>query len=243
MWRGPPLAEVAFEDFAQPEIRRLEEMRLEALEVRVDAELELGRHAQLVGELEALVAEQPTRERVAAQLMLALYRCGRQADALEVYQRARAHLAEELGLEPGPALKALQTQILEQAPSLAAGRRGAAAVGVVRASRALRLPLPPTPTIGREREIEEVSGLLVDPDVRLVTLAGPGGVGKTRLALAAARASVALLRRRVLGRARRGCPPRRCRLDDRAGAGGDAGAGRESADALVVTCRASGCCS
>jgi DNA-binding SARP family transcriptional activator len=119
LWHGPPLAEVAFEDFAQAEIRRLEELRLEAIEARVEADLELGRHAQLVGELEGLLTEQPSRELVASQLMLAHYRCGRQADALGVYQRTRAHLAEELGLEPGRALKAMQTQILEQAPSLA----------------------------------------------------------------------------------------------------------------------------
>ena len=120
LWRGPPLADVCFEDFAQPEIRRLEELHKVALETQIDAELELGHHAQLVGELEALLAEQPTRERVASQLMLALYRSGRQADALEVYQRTRAHLAEQLGLEPGPVLKAMQSQILQQAPSLEA---------------------------------------------------------------------------------------------------------------------------
>jgi predicted ATPase/DNA-binding SARP family transcriptional activator len=120
LWRGPPLSEVAFEDFAQAEIRRLEELRWTALEARVEADLALGRHAELVGELEGLLAQQPARERVAGQLMLALYRCGRQADALEVYQHHRAHLADELGLEPAPALRALQVQILEQAPSLEA---------------------------------------------------------------------------------------------------------------------------
>ena len=124
LWRGPPLAEVAFEDFAQAEIRRLEELRLVALETRIDADLQLGRHAELIAELEGLLAEHPTRERLAGQLMLALYRAGRQADALEVYQRTRAHLARELGLEPGPALKALQTQILEQAAELKAPTPG-----------------------------------------------------------------------------------------------------------------------
>jgi predicted ATPase/DNA-binding SARP family transcriptional activator len=120
LWRGPPLSEVAFEDFAQAEIRRLEELRWAALEARVDAELALGRHTELVGELEGSLAQQPGRERVAGQLMLALYRCGRQTDALEVYRRHRAHLADELGLEPAPALRALQVQILDQAPSLEA---------------------------------------------------------------------------------------------------------------------------
>jgi DNA-binding SARP family transcriptional activator len=115
LWRGPPLAEVAFEDFARAEIRHLDELRLVGLESRIDAELLLGRHADVIGELEALAAEEPTRERFAAQLMLALYRCGRQADALRVYQESRTHLVEELGLEPGPALKSLHAQILEQA--------------------------------------------------------------------------------------------------------------------------------
>ena len=112
MWRGPALAEVAFEDFAQAEIRRLEELRLNALETRIDADLQLGRHAELIPELEALSAEQPTREHVAIELMTALYRSNRQADALEVYQRTRTHLARELGLEPGPQLMALQGRIL-----------------------------------------------------------------------------------------------------------------------------------
>ena len=90
LWRGPPLAEFAFEDFAQAEIRRLEELRLVALEERIDADLELGRHGNVVGELEALVREHPLRETFCKQLMLALYRAGRQAEALEAYQAARA---------------------------------------------------------------------------------------------------------------------------------------------------------
>jgi len=120
LWRGPALAQVALEDFTQPEIRRLEELRLEALEARIDAELELGVSGGLVGELESLLARHPERERVAWQLMVALYRSGRQTDALEVYQRTRTHLVSELGLEPGPGLRALQSQILEQAPVLQA---------------------------------------------------------------------------------------------------------------------------
>ncbi len=97
LWRGPPLADVAFEDFAQSEIRRLEELRIRALECRIDAELQLGRHAEVIGELEALMSEAPTREHLAGQLMIALYRCGRQADALDVYQRVRVTLAEAAG--------------------------------------------------------------------------------------------------------------------------------------------------
>jgi predicted ATPase/DNA-binding SARP family transcriptional activator len=118
LWRGPALADVGFEDFAQAEIRRLEELRLVALEARIDADLQLGEDAGLIGELAALVARYPTREHVASQLMLALYRSERQAEALEVYQRTRTHLNGELGLEPGPALRALQAQILEQTPAI-----------------------------------------------------------------------------------------------------------------------------
>jgi DNA-binding SARP family transcriptional activator len=118
LWRGPALADVAFESFAQHDIAILEEMRLSALEARVDADLRCGRHAALVGELEGLATEHPTRERLCEHLLLALYRCGRQADALEAYQRTRTRLAAELGLEPGPALKRLQAGILDHDPSL-----------------------------------------------------------------------------------------------------------------------------
>jgi YVTN family beta-propeller protein len=119
LWRGPPLADVAYEPFAQGEIARLEERRTVTLEQRIDADLALGRHAQVVGELEALVAEHPLRERLRAQLMVALYRCGRQADALDAYPRARRALLDELGVEPGPALRELQAAILRQDPELA----------------------------------------------------------------------------------------------------------------------------
>ena len=118
LWRGPPLAEVSFAEFAQAEIRQLEELRLQALESRFDADLALGKHSELVAELEALVVEHPTRERAAGQLMLALYRSGRQSEALGVYQRVRSELLEQLGLEPGPDLRSLQAQILEQTPTL-----------------------------------------------------------------------------------------------------------------------------
>ncbi len=119
LWRGPPLADVAYEAFARGEIARLEERRTVALELRVDADLALGRHGDLVGELEALVAENPLRERLRGQLMVALYRCGRQADALAAYQQARRALLDELGVEPGPALRELQAAILRQDPELA----------------------------------------------------------------------------------------------------------------------------
>ena len=103
LWRGPPLAELAYETFAEPAIARMDELRLAALERRIDADLALGRHADLVGELRALVAEEPLRERLRGQLMLALYRSGRQGEALEVYKEARRTLVDELGIEPSPA--------------------------------------------------------------------------------------------------------------------------------------------
>jgi DNA-binding SARP family transcriptional activator len=120
LWRGPPLMDFAYEPFAQREIARLEELRLVALEQRIDADLALGRHAQVVGELDALAREHPLRERIRGQLMLALYRCGRQADALEAFRDARRHTSEELGLEPGPELRDMEAKILAQSPELAA---------------------------------------------------------------------------------------------------------------------------
>jgi DNA-binding SARP family transcriptional activator len=120
LWRGPALAEFAFDDFAQAEIRRLEELRLVAQEERIEADLELGRHGDVVGELEALVRDYPLRETLRAQLMLALYRAGRQAEALEVYQDARARFIDELGIEPGPGLKRLQMEILRHEAGLTA---------------------------------------------------------------------------------------------------------------------------
>jgi DNA-binding SARP family transcriptional activator len=122
LWRGPPLADLAYESFAQAAIGRLEELRLGVLEKRIEADLALGRHADLVAELEAFTTEHPLREHVRAQLMLALYRCGRQADALAVYQAARRTLIEELGIELSPPLRELQQAILRQDPSLELAR-------------------------------------------------------------------------------------------------------------------------
>ena len=118
LWRGPALADFAYEPFAQTDIARLEEHRIVALEERIEADLALGRHAELVSELEALADAQPLRERPRAQLMLALYRSGRQADALAAYRAARDTLVEELGIEPGPGLKSLEAAILRQDESL-----------------------------------------------------------------------------------------------------------------------------
>jgi DNA-binding SARP family transcriptional activator/nucleotide-binding universal stress UspA family protein len=118
LWRGPPLADLTYESFARAPIERLEEIRLAALERRIDAELAIGRHTELVGELEQLVAENPLRERFRAQLMLALYRSGRQAEALETYRRARQALVADFGIEPTLALQQLERQILAQDQSL-----------------------------------------------------------------------------------------------------------------------------
>ena len=120
LWRGPALVEFRYDDFAQSEIARLDELRLAALEERIEADLELGRHDELVVELEELVAEQPLRERLRGQLMLALYRSGRQAEALSTYQEGRRALAEELGLEPGEGLQRLERRILDHDPEIAA---------------------------------------------------------------------------------------------------------------------------
>jgi len=127
LWRGPALAEFAFDDFAQSEIRRLEELRLVVLGERIDADLELGRHGDVIGQLEALVGDHPLRETFRRQLMLALYRAGRQAEALEVYQDARARFIGELGIEPGPELKRLQSEILRHEAGLAVSDQPAAA--------------------------------------------------------------------------------------------------------------------
>ena len=174
LWRGPALADLRYESFAQAEIARLEELRLVAVEDRIEAELGLGRHDQLVGELESLVAEHPVRERLRGLLMLALYRAGRQADALEAYRQARETLLDELGLEPGPALRELEQAILRQDEALS--RRPLPKSNV---------PVPVSSLVGRQRELDEITSVL-HGDSRVLTLTGPGGSGKTRLAIEAA---------------------------------------------------------
>jgi predicted ATPase/DNA-binding SARP family transcriptional activator/Tfp pilus assembly protein PilF len=180
VWRGPALADLPDEIRRAADAERLEELRLTTLELRNDAELACGRHDAVVAELEALTAEEPYRERFLQQRMLALYRCDRQADALGVYRDAREVLAEELGLDPSPALQELERAILRQDPSLAAPE------APTRSTRPL--PVPPTPLVGRRLELAAVSALFRDEGARLVTLTGPGGTGKTRLGLAVAHA-------------------------------------------------------
>jgi DNA-binding SARP family transcriptional activator/tetratricopeptide (TPR) repeat protein len=182
LWRGPPLAEVAFEDFAQGEIRRLEELRLSALEARIEADLQLGRHSQLISELKTLTEHNPFRERLTGQLMLGLYRCGRQADALDVYQSSRRHLAEQLGLEPGPALSALQVQILEQADGLELTAREMPRR--VR-SEGEESPSAPRLFVGYDRQLEALSSALeraLAGRGGVALIAGEPGMGKSRLA-------------------------------------------------------------
>src|SRR3954447_5500526 len=123
LWRGPALDDVVYEPFARAEAERLEELRLVALETRIEGELALGQHARLATELESLVAAHPLHERFRAQLMLALYRCGRQSEALEVYRTGSRLLRDELGIEPGPELRELEQKILNHDEELAAARR------------------------------------------------------------------------------------------------------------------------
>jgi YVTN family beta-propeller protein len=146
LWRGPPLGDLAFEPFAQVEVERLEELRLAGLEERIEAELGLGRNAALVPELQALVVQHPLRERLRGQLMLALYRSGRQAEALQVYREARAYFVEELGLEPGPSLRTIEQAILRQEAVLDVPQPDAGAVAVaVESPSPSSSPLEKTP--------------------------------------------------------------------------------------------------
>ena len=177
LWGGPPLADVAYEPFAQREVARLADLRTAALEQLVEAQLELRRHEEVVPQLEALIREHPYRERLRAQLMLALYRCDRQADALQAYRDARRSLVEQLGIEPGEHLRELERAILAQDPALSSPAAEAA-------------ELPPeldagTLLAGREAELELLRGHWRRTQRgagRLVLVAGARGMGKTRLA-------------------------------------------------------------
>jgi predicted ATPase/DNA-binding SARP family transcriptional activator len=181
--RGEPLADFTYTGFFDAERTRLDELILTAIETRVEADLVLGRHGELVGELEALCRAHPLRERLWELLMLALYRAGRQAEALRAYTEARDRLVDELGIDPGPALRELEARILAQDPSLAAaGPAGLEAVPAPMTTGNLRERL--SSFVGRTAELEKLSEAVRSS--RLVTLIGPGGVGKTRLAVEAA---------------------------------------------------------
>jgi predicted ATPase/DNA-binding SARP family transcriptional activator len=184
LWRGPALAECS-EPFARHEGARLEELRLAAVELRIEAELALGHHQDVVGELETLIAQQPLRERLRSQHILALYRSGRHAEALASYQTFRRTLSEELGIEPSASLRELERQMLQQDPSLeiahpshvTAARRPPTVRGATAARFTVSLP-------GRERELAHLGRLLeeaVGGERRLVFVTGPAGIGKTTI--------------------------------------------------------------
>ena len=201
--RGEPLAEFAYAGFADAERARLHELTLVATESRAEADLGLGRYGELAGELEALCREHPLRERLWELLILALYRSGRQAEALRAYAEVRDRLVDELGLDPGPALRELQTRILTQDPSLApAGALarpapvpadGAVPAGTLAGAGAVAVPVTVgnlreqlSRFVGRDAELAQLCEAVRAS--RLVTLTGPGGAGKTRLAVEAAAA-------------------------------------------------------
>jgi DNA-binding SARP family transcriptional activator len=185
LWRGPPLADLAYESFATRAIVRLEELRVSAREALIKSELALGRHAEVVGELERLVAEHPYREGLRAQLMLALYRCDRQADALQAYQDARRALVEELGIEPGERLRALERDILAQDPALALSAAATESASVEERSSHAPEPSVLGAFVGRDRELDELRVGLEDAIAGrggLFLLVGGPGIGKSRLA-------------------------------------------------------------
>ena len=208
LWRGPALAEVADEGFAQAERNRLEELRVAALEDRLAADLDLGGHAAAVAELEELAGRYPFRERLAGLLMLALYRSGRQAEALQAFQAARRALADELGIDPGRWLRQLETGILRQDPGLdwtpppqepgppPGGTGGSAgeAGSMLAASVTQRPAAAADELVGRDDQLAALEGVLAgarDGRGRVVLVAGEPGIGKTRLAEEAARRAAA----------------------------------------------------
>ena len=174
-WRGPAFAEFAHEDPLRAEAARLEELRIVANEVIVDARLACGEHLDVIGLLDALVAEHPLRERLWAQLMLALYRSGRPGEALRRSAELRGLLREELGLSPSAEVRALEGDILAERPELT-WTRSAPDLGP---ESAVPVPRDPASLVGRDRELDVVRGLVAG--TRLVTVIGSGGVGKTRL--------------------------------------------------------------
>jgi DNA-binding SARP family transcriptional activator/Tfp pilus assembly protein PilF len=189
LWRGAPLADIASECLRSEAAPHLEQLHLQALEWRNDARLSLARHSELLTELQALVAENPLRERFHAQLMLALYRCGRQADALSAFQHARHLMVEELGIEPGPELRELHQRMLAADRSLEVRHQATALVAPV---DAVPQQLPPAVRnfTGRQREMDALAAELDQADIEpgprtlvISAISGTAGVGKTALAL------------------------------------------------------------
>ena len=173
--RGPPLADLLDHPFAREAASRLDQLVISAHEGLIDAELASGHHADVIPQLTELVSAHPLWERFHAQLIVALFRCGRQSDALRAYQQVREMLAEEMGLEPGPELRALERAVLSHDPSLAAP------VPLASIGQLTPLPAPLTSFIGRTTERSALEDALAT--ARLVTVLGPAGVGKTRLVL------------------------------------------------------------
>src|SRR5580704_10577958 len=182
--RGEPLAEFTDAGFADAERAHLDELTLVAVEARAGADLALGRHGELAGELEPLCRQHPLRERLWELHILALYRAGRQAEALRAYTEVRDRLVGELGIDPGPALRELQARILAQDPSLAPASTPASPAAAPASAGNLRARL--SRFVGRDAELAQLRAAVRSS--RLVTLTGPGGAGKTRLAVEAAAA-------------------------------------------------------
>jgi DNA-binding SARP family transcriptional activator len=189
LWRGPPLADVAYEPFAAPVVRELDELRLDALELAIDGDLGAGRHRAVVAEIEALVAEHPLRERLHGQLMVALYRCGRQSEALEAFRTARRRLVSELGIEPSHELRHLETEILAQSPALEPPASHGWRAAPPPVAAALRAEAG-KPLVGRDAQRTQLAAswdAAIGGGQRTVLLTGEAGIGKTRLAAEAAR--------------------------------------------------------
>ncbi len=186
LWRGPALDDFAYDPFAQPEAARLAELRLVAMEDLVEARLALGKHQELVADLRAQVERHPLREQLWSQLMRALYRCGRQAEALRAFAELRRRLGEELGIEPSSALQRLEEAMLRQNPDLEGFDQHAGATPAHEsATTRHNLPVPRSSFVGRDKELRELRKLTAAGAV--VTVVGPGGSGKSRLALEVAR--------------------------------------------------------
>jgi DNA-binding SARP family transcriptional activator/tetratricopeptide (TPR) repeat protein len=185
LWRGAPLADLTYASFAQSEISRLEEMRLAALEDRIEAEIGCGRHTAVIGDLERMVSVEPLRERPRRQLMLALYRSGRQAEALEVYRDAHRSLVDELGIEPGRELREIQAAILRQDPELDLRASAEEPSPVAVAAGSIAAETPSESFVGRESELAEFQAAFDEAlagRMSLFLIAGEPGIGKSRLA-------------------------------------------------------------